>query len=218
MANLINKKRLNFMHAFIKYYDDGSEILQSYSTDVVKKTPDGKYIRLWTGWSPSTMKQVRAYCNQYFRGLPFQDGTYEDLTPVFQYQREGCNINGELHRHPVGFWVNRRLTEIQQAISDVSLNELMFAYNTGCNKELKVIYKDNIEILRLLAALKICSANKCRARNIPCKSEESKYPDIAMTAKLYNYDFQQLWTVGGLHKEYPDWNATGAFDALTLLS
>ena len=92
----------------------------------------------------------------------------------------------------------------------------MFAYNTACSKELKVIYKKEPKILRLLAAMKICATHKCRYRDIPCKAEENKYPDISMLAKLYNYDFEQLWTVGGLHKEYPDWNATGAFDALML--
>ena len=214
MANLIETKRLNYMNAYVKRYDDGSEILQSYSTDVVKKTPDGKYIRLWAGWSPSTMKQVKAYCGYYFRGLPFSDGTYEDTKP--EYQRAGCDRNGQVRRSPVGFWVNRRLSEIQQAITDASINELLFSYNTACSKELKVIYKDNPKVLRLLAAIKICAASKCRIMDIPCKTEENKYPDISMLAKLYNYDFEQLWTVGGLRKEYSDWNATGAFDALTL--
>lgn len=213
MANLIETKRLNYMNACIKYYDDGSEILQSYTTDVVKKTPEGKYIRLWHSWSPSTMKQVKIWCGHYFRGLPYEDGTYEDTKP--EYQREGCDRNGQVRRSPIGFWNGRRLTEIQQAISDVNLNELMFAYNTACSKELKVIYKKEPKILRLLAAMKICATHKCRYRDIPCKSEENKYPDISMAAKLYNYDFEKVWTVGGLHKEYPDWNTTGAFDTLT---
>ena len=47
MPKEIERKRLNYMQAYIKYYDDGSQILQSYNTDVVKRTPDGQYIRLW---------------------------------------------------------------------------------------------------------------------------------------------------------------------------
>lgn len=48
MAHEIDRQRLNYMQAWIKKYDDGSEILMSYNTDVVKKTPDGRYIRLWS--------------------------------------------------------------------------------------------------------------------------------------------------------------------------
>lgn len=211
MAHEINRKQLNYMQAFIKYYDDGSEVLQSYNTDVVKKTPDGKYIRLWSGWSPSTMKQVKAYCGHYFRGLPFADGTHEDLHK--ESYRTGYDLNGHVRSESISFWVGRRLSEMQQAISDVSLNELMFSYNSACTKELKQIYKNNPKVLRLLAAMKICSVKE---HGDTISREEKKYQDIAMAAKLYEYNFEKLWTVGGLHKEYPDWNAMGAFDALVL--
>lgn len=214
MANLIETKRLNYMNAYVKRYDDGSEILQSYSTDVVKKTSSGKYIRLWHAWSPSTMKQVKTWCGHYFRGLPYEDGTYEDLTP--EYKRSGYNMAGLCVSREVAFWTGNRLSEIQRGFSDSSLNEVMFHYNTACDKELKIIYKKDEKALRLLAAIKICVLRKFDPkRETKALREESKYPDIAMAAKLYNYSFEKLWTVGGLHKEYPDWSATGAFDALT---
>lgn len=214
-ANLIETKRLNHMNAYVKRYDDGSEVLQSYSTDVVKKTPSGKYIRLWHAWSPSTMKQVKTWCGHYFRGLPYEDGTYEDLTP--EYKRAGYSMNGLRVNREIPFWTGNRLSEIQRGVSDDSLNEIMFHYNTACDKELKIIYKGNDKVLRLLAAIKICVLRKFDPKyETKSLREESKYPDIAMTAKLYNYDFQKVWTVGGLHKEYPNMNATGAFDALML--
>lgn len=211
MAHEINRKQLNYMNATIKYYDDGSEILQSYNTDVVKKTPDGMYIRLWDGWSSSTMKQVKTYCGYYFRELPFADGTHEDLRK--ESRRTGYDITGRIRSEPISFWISRRLSEIQQAISDVNLNGLVFSYNSACTKELKKIYKNNPKVLRLLAAIKICSVKE---HGDTVSREEKKYQDIAMAAKLYEYNFEKLWTIGGLYKEYPDWNAMGAFDTLVL--
>ena len=129
MAYEINRKQLNYMQAVIKYYDDGSEILQSYSTNVVKKTPDGKYIRLWDGWSSSTMKQVKAYCGHYFRGLPFADGTYENLTR--EPQRRGYSMNGRLRANTTAYWKSRGLDYITDAIHDKNIKYCSFPLPFG---------------------------------------------------------------------------------------
>ena len=115
MPREIERKRLNYMQAYIKYYDDGSQILQSYSTDVVKRTPSGKYIRLWKSWSPSTMKQVKAYCGHYFRGLPYEDGTYEDLKA--SHTRKGYRYDGHakyLTKDDIEMYTRNFIRDLQQ--------------------------------------------------------------------------------------------------------
>lgn len=65
--------------AKVKVYDDGSEVLQSYETDVMRKNKDGSFVRIvdgwcakkyyrwigsideWTEWSPTTGRHIRAF-------------------------------------------------------------------------------------------------------------------------------------------------------------
>ena len=62
----IAKSRVDYMQAWIKEYEDGTLVLQSYDTDVVRRTPSGQYIRLWEGWSVSTSRQVQRAFSQNF--------------------------------------------------------------------------------------------------------------------------------------------------------
>ena len=42
--------------------DDGTEHLYSYDTEILRKDKTGKIWRVWTGWSQTTGKHIRAYC------------------------------------------------------------------------------------------------------------------------------------------------------------
>lgn len=178
MPKEIERKRLNYMSAYIKYYDDGSQILQSYNTDVVKRTPDGQYIRLWDGWSSSTNKQVNAYCGYRFRSLPFEDGTVEDTKPV--YRRKGYKYNGS----PKAL----SLAEIDEKVKDFIRNlknknlrwMVQYDYNSACNKELKKWAKSE-KRQRLVDALYSCATKK------PTKNA------MGVLAKLYNFDINEVW-------------------------
>lgn len=178
MPKEIERKRLNYMSAYIKYYDDGSQILQSYNTDVVKRTPDGQYIRLWDSWSSSTNKQVRAYCGYRFRSLPFEDGTVEDTKPV--YRRKGYKYNGS----PKAL----SLAEIDEKVKDFIRNlknknlrwVVQYDYNSACNKELKKWAKSE-KRQRLVDALYSCATKK------PTKNA------MGVLAKLYNFDINEVW-------------------------
>lgn len=178
MPHEIDRKRLNYMNACIKYYDDGSQILQSYSTDVVKRTPDGKYIRLWKSWSPSTMKQVKAYCGHYFRGLPFEDGTYENLKK--EYKRKGYKYDGRSDN----LTLNEVGAKVDSFINNLKKKNLrwmvQYDYNTACNKELKKWAKSE-KRQRLVDALYSCAMKK------PTKNP------IGILAKLYNFDINEVW-------------------------
>ena len=42
--------------------DDGTEHLMSYNTEILRKYKDGTIRRVWTGWSNTTGKHIKAYC------------------------------------------------------------------------------------------------------------------------------------------------------------
>ena len=41
--------------------DSGEKILQSYNTEVCKITPEGEFIRLWGGYSSTTMQHINTF-------------------------------------------------------------------------------------------------------------------------------------------------------------
>ena len=48
--------------AVIELNDDGSEVLLSYNTRIIKKNTDGSLTRLWSGWSATTGRHIAAFC------------------------------------------------------------------------------------------------------------------------------------------------------------
>ncbi len=178
MPKEIERKRLNYMQAYIKYYDDGSQILQSYNTDVVKRTPDGQYIRLWDGWSSSTSKQVSIYCGYRFRSLPFEDGTVEDTKPV--YRRKGYKYNGSPKALSLAE-IDEKVKDFIRSLKNKNLRWMVqYDYNSACNKELKKWAKSE-KRQRLVDALYSCATKK------PTKNA------MGVLAKLYNFDIDEVW-------------------------
>ena len=41
--------------------DNGEKVLQSYNTEVCKVTSGGEFIRLWSGYSATTMRHVNSF-------------------------------------------------------------------------------------------------------------------------------------------------------------
>lgn len=186
MAHEVNRYRLNYMQAYVKQYDDGSEILQSYTTDVVKKTPNGKYIRLWSGWSTSTSKQVSVWCGKRFRDIPFADGTVEDRT--VQYKRKGYDLKGwESKLTPEDCMIGAK----RYAASIKNGQGISCGYSTIFDKELKQIYKGDKAMLRLMNILSSCAKHKIKGND-----------EINVLIKLYNFDFKKVWE-SGLCELYP---------------
>lgn len=77
--------------AFVRKYDDGSESLFSYDTEIIWRSPNGKNWRVWEGswilrhgpfntvyedfyeWTATTGRHIRAYCGlnkKEFLALP----------------------------------------------------------------------------------------------------------------------------------------------------
>lgn len=178
MPKEIERKRLNYMQAYIKYYDDGSQILQSYNTDVVKRTSDGQYIRLWSGWSSSTNKQVSTYCGHRFRSLPFEDGTVEDTKPI--YRRKGYKYNGSPKALSLAE-IDEKVKDFIRSLKNKNLRWMVqYDYNSACNKELKKWAKSE-KRQRLVDALYSCATKK------PTKNA------MGVLAKLYNFDINEVW-------------------------
>ncbi|MBO7736046.1 MAG: hypothetical protein J6S67_25980 [Methanobrevibacter sp.] len=42
--------------------DNGTEHLISYNTEILQKDKNGTIKRVWTGWSQTTGKHIKAYC------------------------------------------------------------------------------------------------------------------------------------------------------------
>lgn len=48
--------------ATVHIQEDGSEILVSYNTPIVQRFSDGTLKRLWSGWSMTTGRHIKAFC------------------------------------------------------------------------------------------------------------------------------------------------------------
>lgn len=189
MTEQISKERVNYMNAWIKTYDDGTQILQSYSTDVVKRTSSGKYIRLWTGWSISTAKQVYVGFGVNFKSLPFEDGTVE----VPEVCRRGKRFDYWTKPHDTKLVIKDWLGEptngvaesvkaFVEALKAKDITQIVDKYSTCIDKELKQKYKKNKKLLELFRAMRVCLEEKPRK------------DDISMLCKMYDYNFKTVWS------------------------
>lgn len=65
--NGISELRPNDSHksfygkALILTKDNGDTVLRSYSTEVCKVTKDGKFVKLWDGYSATTMRHINSF-------------------------------------------------------------------------------------------------------------------------------------------------------------
>lgn len=201
MRELISKERINYTNGYIKTYSDGTQILQSYSTDVVERTPEGKYIRLWEGWSVSTSGQVYRGFGVSFRSLPFRDGTYEQ-TP--QYRR-GLRFYSWGYEHVAThrimlkdnkgrktYDIKESVTNFVNSVKEGDINLITEFYSTCIDKELHERYKNNKKMIELFRAMRVCLEKK------PRKDE------ISMLCKIYDYDFPTVYSY-----MKPNYNFTG---------
>ena len=51
-----------YKKAIVRVYDDGTEVLRSYATDVMSRGADGAIVRHWDGWSTTTGRHVASFC------------------------------------------------------------------------------------------------------------------------------------------------------------
>lgn len=54
---------------------DGTQLLKSYETIVLKRKPDGELVRTWQGWSATTGKHIAAFAGinkKQYLALPLE--------------------------------------------------------------------------------------------------------------------------------------------------
>lgn len=74
---LLNEKNEVFRCGtpFVEVDDKGTEHLYSYFTEIMTRTKRGKMYRVWTGWSQTTGKHIKAFSGldkAGFDSLPFK--------------------------------------------------------------------------------------------------------------------------------------------------
>lgn len=62
--------------------DNGEKVLQSYNTEVCKITEGGEFVRLWSGYSATTMRHINSFL-QFF-GIAGGGKAWWDAQPVAQ--------------------------------------------------------------------------------------------------------------------------------------
>lgn len=62
--------------------ESGEKILQSYDTEVCKITSDGEFVRMWSGYSVTTMRHVNGFLA--FAGIVGGGKAWWDAQPVVQ--------------------------------------------------------------------------------------------------------------------------------------
>lgn len=61
--------------AVVETYTDGSAVLFSYNTPIIKRLLHGELVRLWDGWTATTGKHISAFCGlkkAAFMALPLE--------------------------------------------------------------------------------------------------------------------------------------------------
>jgi len=60
--------------------DNGEKVLQSYNTEVCKITANGEFVRLWSGYSVTTMRHVNSFLQ--FVGISGGGKKWWDAQPI----------------------------------------------------------------------------------------------------------------------------------------
>lgn len=83
MKNVINSYELIptdshksfYKKAIVRVTEDGAAYLYSYGTPVIRRNVDGTLTRLWSGYSATTQRHIKAFCGMNkaeFVAMPVQ--------------------------------------------------------------------------------------------------------------------------------------------------
>lgn len=87
-----NGQKSFYGKAVVKTYTDGSAVLFSYKTPIVKRLLHGELVRLWDGWTATTGKHISAFCGlkkAAFMALPLEAPEKKpgpDMSPAESYR------------------------------------------------------------------------------------------------------------------------------------
>ena len=57
-----NGRKSFYGKAKVYIMDDGTKILYSYNTPIIKRTATGELVRIWDKWSATTGQHIAAFC------------------------------------------------------------------------------------------------------------------------------------------------------------
>lgn len=57
-----NGQKSFYGKTFVEIEEDGTEILYSYNTPIIKRQKSGELIKLYDGWTQTTGKHIKAFC------------------------------------------------------------------------------------------------------------------------------------------------------------
>lgn len=87
-----NGQKSFYGKAVVETYTDGSAVLFSYNTPIVKRLLNGELVRLWDGWTATTGKHISAFCGlkkAAFMALPLEAPEKKpgpDMSPAESYR------------------------------------------------------------------------------------------------------------------------------------
>lgn len=65
LPNVGDRRKSFYGKAKVIEKDNGETVLQSYDTEVCKINPNGEFVRLWDGYSSTTMRHINSFL-QFF--------------------------------------------------------------------------------------------------------------------------------------------------------
>lgn len=57
-----NGRKSFYGKAVVKLLEDGTEVLYSYNTPIIKRDVNGKLTRLYDGWTQTTGAHIKSFC------------------------------------------------------------------------------------------------------------------------------------------------------------
>lgn len=78
----LDRRKSFYGKARIKETENGEKVLQSYNTEVCKINVNGQFVRMWGGYSATTMRHVNSFLS--FFGIPGGGKAWWDAQEVQQ--------------------------------------------------------------------------------------------------------------------------------------
>lgn len=78
----LDRRKSFYGKARIKETENGEKVLQSYNTEVCKINANGQFVRMWGGYSATTMRHVNSFLS--FFGIPGGGKAWWDAQEVQQ--------------------------------------------------------------------------------------------------------------------------------------
>lgn len=78
----LDRRKSFYGKARIKETENGEKVLQSYNTEVCKINANGRFVRMWGGYSATTMRHVNSFLS--FFGIPGGGKAWWDAQEVQQ--------------------------------------------------------------------------------------------------------------------------------------